>query len=92
MKNHQRSIHAMFGELAMGMRQIVRTHDFTEEAIWHIADVLAHLFTTYVEHRREGQVPGRRSAHPTMPELLAWLDEYCSDRDGAEDAASTSAN
>jgi hypothetical protein len=50
MKNHQRSIHTMFGELAIGMRQIVRRQKLKGEVVGDLAGLLAHL-TTYVERR-----------------------------------------
>ena len=49
MRNHQWSIHAMFGDLAVGMRQIVSLHDLEEEVVEDVAALLANLFTTYVE-------------------------------------------
>ena len=91
-KSHQWSIRTMFRELAVTMRQIIAAHDLEDEIIRHLANVLAHLFTTYVEREREAQVPQLRSAHPTMVELLAWLDRLATVHDDAEDAASTAAN
>jgi hypothetical protein len=91
-KNHQRSILAMSRDLVAGMQQIIAAHDLQDEVIWAIADVFANLFTTHVERQREDQVPPRRSAHPTMVELLAWLDRLGTDHDDDADAALAAAD
>lgn len=49
MKNHQCPIQAMFGNLVVGVREIVTMHDLEEEVVEDIAALLADLFTTYVE-------------------------------------------
>jgi energy-converting hydrogenase Eha subunit A len=90
-KNHQCMIHAMCGQLVEGTVRIIATHDLDDEVVSHIADILAHLFTTYVELPREDQVPLCRSAHPSAAELLAWLGYPGTDLDDAEDAVSTAA-
>lgn len=52
MKNHQCPIQAMFGNLVVGMREIVTMHDLEDGAIEDIAALLADLFTTYGERGR----------------------------------------
>jgi hypothetical protein len=80
-ENHQRAILAMFRDLVEGMQQIIAANSLKDEVVWHIGDVLANLFTTYVECRCEEQTPQRRGAPPTMVELLARLERYASDHE-----------
>jgi hypothetical protein len=51
MSKHQSSIRAMFGELVVGMQEIVQVHDLKDEAVWNISGLLGDLFEAYVWRR-----------------------------------------
>jgi hypothetical protein len=91
-ENHQRAILVMFRDLVVGMQQIIAANNLKDEVVWHIGDVLANLFTTYVERRCEEQKPRRRGAPPTMVELPARLDRYGSEHEESPSKAAPAVN
>jgi hypothetical protein len=53
MNQDQRSVRAVFSEMVVGMRQIVRAHNFKDEVAGYIAELLEHLCENFVERRCE---------------------------------------
>jgi hypothetical protein len=77
MSKHQSSIRTMFGELVVGMQEIVQMHDLNEEAVWDIAGLLGDLFEAYVWRRcRSEQRPRHAMARALVLRMCEIIDTH----------------
>lgn len=78
MKTYQWPIHAVFGDLVVGMHDLVEVHDLKDEAVWDITVLLGDLFEAYVWRRRKN---AQRSIRAMYRALVVGLSDIINAHD-----------
>jgi hypothetical protein len=78
MKTYQWPIHAMFGDLVVGMHEIVEVHDLKDEAVWDITVLVEDLFEKHVWRRPR---TAQRSMRATYRELVVGMSDIVNAHD-----------
>lgn len=82
MKTYQWPIHAMFGNLVVGMHEIIEVHDLNDEAVWDITVLLGNLFEAYMWRRRRN---AQRSTRAMYRELVVGMSALINAHDLGDD-------